>query len=411
MSFTGLKTTLRWAEYVELTGLLFLQAMAFGIWLVPLGPILNAHGLGDLRPYAFATNAIAAFVSPLLFGAMADRHASPTRVLRGLTVASAVGMALAGYAIRQGWPPGLVLGVIQAYALCAVPTGSIASAIVFSRLHDSQRQFGPIRAYGTFGWMCGCWLVSGLGADTSVLAFYAGAAGWLIVAGFTFVLPDVPPPPSTRRTTFRERMGWDALVLFKNHDHRVVFITIALFSMPLAAFYPFTPQHLRALGFDRTAAWMSVGQITEIIAMLALGGLFARLRLKWIFGAGLALGVLRFALSALDTPAWLLAGVTLHGISFTLFFITAQIYLQERIEPNWRARAQALVSLMYSGVGSLAGYLGSGFWLAANTRAGQTHWPVFWGGLSLTMGVAMAYFIFSYHGRSTGLSRSKTAPA
>lgn len=405
VSLDGLKTNSRWSEFGELATLFFLQAMAVGMWLVPLGPVLDAHGLAHLRPYAFATNAVAAFVSPLIFGAMADRHASPTRVLRGLTLASAAGMALAGFAVRQGWSPGAVLAVIQAYALCAVPTGSIASAIVFSRLQNSQRQFGPIRATGTFGWMVGCWVVSGLGADTSVRAFYAGSFAWIAVAAFTLLLPAVPPPPSPARTTFRERMGWDALVLFKNHDHRVVFITIALFSIPLAAFYPFTPQHLRALGFDRTAAWMSVGQITEIFAMFALGGLFARWRLKWIFGAGLALGVIRFALSALDTKTGLLAGITLHGLSFTLFFITAQIYLQERIDPQWRARAQALVSLMYSGVGSLLGYLGSGFWLAANSRSGPTHWTTFWGGLAFTMALAMAYFFVSYHGKSSGLKR------
>lgn len=74
------------------------------------------------------------------------------------------------------------------------------------------------------------------------------------------------------------------------------------------------------------------------------------------------LGVVRFALCALDGPGWLLAGISLHGCSFTLVFITAQIYLDERVDRAWRARAQALLSLMMSGVGSLLGYLGGGFW-------------------------------------------------
>jgi len=42
---------------------------------------------------------------------------------------------------------------------------------------------------------------------------------------------------------------------------------------------------------------MSLAQTTEIIAMFGLGWLLHNWRLKWIFAAGLALGVVRFALS------------------------------------------------------------------------------------------------------------------
>ena len=75
-----------------------------------------------------------------------------------------------------------------------------------------------------------------------------------------------------------------------------------------------------------------------------------------------------FALCAINGKAWLLAGVVLHGCSFTLVFITAQIYLDQRVEVAWRARAQALMSLMNSGVGNLIGYLGTGWWFAACAR-------------------------------------------
>jgi len=67
--------TIRWAEYGELTVLFLLQSMAVGIWMVPLSVVLKAHHLAAIAPYAFATSALAALVSPLIFGAMADRHA------------------------------------------------------------------------------------------------------------------------------------------------------------------------------------------------------------------------------------------------------------------------------------------------------------------------------------------------
>jgi len=386
-------------EYGELATVFFLQMMGTGTWLVPLSRILNANGYSALAPYAYATSAAAAFVSPLVFGAMADRHASPVVVLRLIAIGSAGGVALASFAIQQHWPAGAILALIQVYSLFAVPTNGIASTIVFSRLRDSQKQFGPVRSMGTLGWMCGCWLISLLNFDVSPRAGYFGALVWVTLAAFTFILPAVPPPASGP-TRLRERMGWDALGLLKHHDHGVVFLTAALFSIPLAAFYPFTPPQMQQLGLQHTAAWMSLGQITEMLAMFCLAGLIVNVRLKWIFATGLAVCVLRYSFCAVNSRPWVLAGVTLHGLSFTLFFITAQIYLNERVEQVWRARAQSLMSLMTSGVGNLLGYLGTGFWFQTCRQEGdRVRWPLFWGGLAVVVAVVLALFLKSYHGR------------
>jgi hypothetical protein len=151
---------------------------------------------------------------------------------------------------------------------------------------------------------------------------------------------------------------------------------------------------------------MTLGQETEIIAMFSLGTLLLRWRLKWIFACGLSLGLLRFALSAMNGKLWVLAGVLLHGCSFTLVLITAQIYLEERIDAAWRARAQALLTLMTSGVGNLLGYLGTGWWFSACTHPSGTHWPLFWGGLGGAVGAVMAYFLTAYRGIGSGFLRA-----
>ena len=318
-------TTIRRAEYFELIVLFFIQAMAMGMWFVPLGAVLDAHGMADIKPYAFHTTAIAAFVSPLVFGAMADRHASPMIVLRGLAVATALAMALAATAIKLDWNRWVVLALIQLHSLCTAPTFGISTAIILSRLKNSQREFGPIRAMATFGWMVGCWIISALNADTSAIAGYSGSIVWLVVAGFTFLLPSVAPPKSTGPITLRQRMGWDALSLLKNRDHRVVFITAALFNATIAAMFPFTPTQIRSLGLTHTTALLSLGQISEMITMFLLAGVFARWRVKWIFTIGLAVGVIRYGLCALDTRFGVLLGTGLHGCAYTLVLITAQI--------------------------------------------------------------------------------------
>jgi MFS family permease len=392
-------TTLRRAEYAELIGLFFLQGAALGMWFVPLSSVLEAHGLAHLRPYAFATTGLAAFVSPLLFGAIADRHASPVKVLRWLALATSLAMAAAATAIRGGANPWLVLALIQVHAFCSAPTWSIASTIVFARLADAKKEFGPIRAMATLGWIGGCVLISVVGADRSTLAGYGGAVAWLSVSVFTFWLPALETPKAAVGLTWSQRLGYDALELLKNRDHRVVFLTTTLFTIPLAAFYPYAPANLRELGLDRTAAWMSLGQVTEVIAMLLLGTLLLRWRLKWIIACGLGFGVVRYALSAIGSPWGLVSGVVLHGASFTLVTITAQIYLDQRVDPAWRARAQALMALMNSGVGNMVGYLGAGGWFAVCTTGDHTRWPIFWSGLSLAMGAVLVFFLATYRGR------------
>ncbi len=403
-------TTLRRAEYAELVILFFIQGAALGMWFVPLSTILEAYGFGAVRPYAFATSALAAFVSPLIFGAMADHTVSPVVVLRGLAMATGIAMALASFAIQQRWNAWLVLAFIQLHALCSAPNWSIASTIVFARVSDSRHEFGPIRAMATLGWMGGGCLVSLMAADTSVRAGYAGAVAWMLVAAFTFFLPKIETPKSIKRLTLRQRFGLDALTLLKHRDHRVVFLTVTLFAIPLAGFYPYAPPHLQQLGFERTSAWMSLAQVTEVIAMFALGGLLLKWRIKWIFACGLAFGVLRFAISAFDLPWALLTGIVLHGVSFTLIFITAQIYLDQRVDPSWRARAQALMALMNGGFGNLLGYLGTGFWFEFAQRNPAGGWRLFWSGLAAAVLLVAAYFLCAYRGVGKVPKRSKDLP-
>ena len=392
-------TTIRRTEYAELIGLFFLIGAALGMWFVPLSTVLERHGFAHIRPYAFAVSGVAAFVSPLLFGAVADRHASPVKVLRWLALATAGSMALASAAIQNELSSWAVLALIQLHAFCSAPTWSIASTIVFARLADGKKEFGPIRAMATLGWMAGCLAVSAVGADDSTLAGYGGALIWLVVSGITFWLPALAAPKSVANLRWSQRMGYDALSLLKNRDHRVVFLTVALFTIPVAAFYPYSPLNLRELGFSHTVAWMSLGQVTEVIAMLALGALMLRFRLKWIIVGGLALGVVRFGLAATDSPWGILAAIVLHGASFTLVSITAQIYIDERVDPAWRARAQALMSLLNGGIGNMIGYLGSGAWFVACSAGGATRWPIFWSGLSATMAAVLIFFLLMYRGR------------
>jgi MFS family permease len=388
--------TLRKAEYAELMILFFIQAVGMAIWFVPLGSILDAHGMHTIKPFAFAASAVAAFISPLAFGAMADRHAPPAMVLRGLALASAIVMTGISTALKYHCNQWLVLGLIQVFYIAYSPMFSITTALVLARLSDAKKEFGPVRSLATIGWMAGALLVGALSLDRSAYAGYLGALVWLLVAAFTYFLPALEIPKSAEHLSWHERLGLDALKLLKDRRTRVVFITTTLFNIPVCAFYPYAPTHLHDLGFTRTSAWMSLAQVTEVIAMFSLAWLLAHWRLKWIFACGIGIGVVRFALSALDTEPSLLIGITLHGASFVLVFITAQIFLDQNIDPAWRSRAQALLTLMNNGFGNLFGYLGSGWLFDACSTTGHTDWRMFWGVLSALVAAVLVYFLTAY---------------
>ena len=390
--------TRRW-EHAEFATLFFLQAGAVGMWQVCFGSVLKAHGLERFIPYAYACTALSAFISPMFVGALADQRIAPTRLLRWLSGSGAVFLALAFVVIDRDWGAWWMLVFIQCHALCATPTMSLLTSIVFARLREPHREFGPLRAWATFGWIVAGWTVSWvLKADATTASGYAAAATFAGVSLFSFFIPVVLPTELKLARSWRDIFGLEALELLRDRDHRVVFLTAALYNAPLAAFYPYTPIHLRAVGVEHATAAMTLGQVTEVLAMFALASLLARVRLKRLFLFGIGCGVLRYALFALNTRTWLLVGITLHGIAFALYFVTAQLYVEHRVEARLRTRAQALLTLMISGFGNLSGFLGTGWWRQACERGGETQWPMFWFGLSGTTAIVFLFFAVRYKG-------------
>jgi hypothetical protein len=393
---------LSWFEKAELMLLLFIQGMALAAWFVPMGSVLDRANHRDLIPFAFACSALAALLSPLFFGAMADRSAPPLTVLRWISVGTAVLNLLVAYAITAKLNGLIVLLGIQCQSLLSVPTNSLTISIVLARLTNSQKQFGAIRALGTFGWMAGCWLVSLFHVDASPVAFVMSSLLWLGLVAFTFLIskqPYVAQSLANRRMNLRERFGLDALGLLKVADHRVIFMTVSLIAIPFAAFYPYTPAHMLDLGLQSTSAWMSLGQVTEVCVMFVIGGILTKWRLKWIIASGLAFGVARYLLYACDAPIPLLFGVGLHGLAYTFIFISAQIYLANEIAPEWRTRAQALLSMLTSGIGSLLGYGLTGTWYSVCLHGQVVNWQVYWLGLGCVVGLVFLFFTVCYHGK------------
>jgi nucleoside transporter len=385
----------------RLCALYGMHAFALGLWGVNLSNVLKAHGFEHIVHYVFGCSSIAALLSPLAVGSLADQRMPAEKVLRILGVGCIVFIILLYYAIQERWSAGWVLLLAQVHALWSVPTFGLSTSLMLSRLKRAKEEFGPVRLCATVGWMAAGVVISlVLHADHSVVSGYAAAVAWAVTVAMTYTLPKYErlAIPKAKRTV-REMLGVDALPLLAHPDHRVVFITSAMLSMALWAFYPFTVLHLEDLGVKHVTLMMSIGQITEIISMFWLSSVLSRVRLKWVFLTGISFGVIRYVLFAIGGIPAVVTGIFLHGLCFTLFFVTAQLYLEQRIPHEMRARAQALLTLMMSGIGNLFGALAVGWWRTACKTGTHTDWTAFWSGLTGLTIVVFLFFAFAYKGR------------
>jgi len=92
---------------------------------------------------------------------------------------------------------------------------------------------------------------------------------------------------------------------------------------------------------------------------------------------------------------WMLyLGILLHGICYDFFFVTGQIYVDQKAPPNVRAAAQGFITFVTYGVGMLIGSWLSGRVVDAYaTSGGAGHdWQDIWLVPAAMAGVVLILF-------------------
>jgi len=383
----------------------FLISVAPGLWLPALPNVLKAQGLAWVLPYAFAVGPLAALFSPLIFGSMADYRFSAQKLAGVLSIVGAGFLGMAFVSLDRGWGPWAYMGFQSLNVLIAAPLWGLLSGVTLAHVDNAQRKFPLFRVWGSIGWITAGLIVSFLSWDSSPMVGIV-AAGVRVMFGLAcFMMPETKPQGQlvSGKPSWRKYFGADALVLFKDPSMRVFLLTSVFFAVPLAAFYMYAPMQLKQLGDIHPAASMTLGQITEIGAMLVLGGLLARGRVRWVLVAALTMGVLRYGLFAFSGWTsgllWMWLGIALHGPCYTFYFVTAQMLVDRRVDRGMRNQAQALLGVM-GGVGGLAGSLLCG-WYFASTANMAHGWVIFWSGLAVAVLGCLIYFVCGYGKRSS----------
>jgi nucleoside transporter len=379
----------------------FLQGMTPGFWLPALTNILEARGLSEWVAIVFVVPSLCALISPLIGGALADQRIAAEKMF---IISSALGAAVlfsAFACLNAGWNPWWFVGLLGVYSICSGPSWGLLTTISLTHLAHGERQFPLVRLGATIGWMVAGVITSYvLHADVSPVAGYASAATRLLGAVAALMLPHTPPLGTA--ASWKSRMGLDAFVLMKQPDHRVFFCVTALFSIPLSAFYMYGPELLKTLGDEHPTATMTIAQITEVVAMIIVGSVMVRFRVKVILLWALGLSVLRFGMSAYAGASglidWHIGGIALHGMCYTFYFITAQVFLDRRVDPGLRGQAQGLLSLVTSGIGPLVGTVFCGWLKQQCVRADGSGWENFWSVLAGIIAVCFAILAVCYRG-------------
>ena len=383
----------------QISMLMFLHAFALGAYSVPLPTVLLAHGLGDhmSAPYIFA--ACAAFISPLIFGSLADRRFSPERLLGVVTLGAAVLMTVVSLTLQRQMGVTAFFLAIGAYHLWAAPGWGLLTSIGLMNVSDPQREFAPMRVWATIGFMAGAAFVSFvLKADRSTVSSLLAAGVFLAESIFLFTVPPTRPPAEAAPKRWRDYFGWDALQLLRDPDHRMIFVTTALFSMPLAIFYLYASRQLDTLQVQNPAGILSIAQIVEVGGMFIFAAIMGKYRLKTLIIASMLIAMLRYSLFSLNNVPLMVMGIACHGLIFTLFTMTTQIYVEQRVPHALRNQAQALLLLMMSGFGNLFGFLLGDLWYARCHGDSGENWWRFWNGLTLSILVVTVIFVIGYKG-------------
>jgi predicted MFS family arabinose efflux permease len=270
-----------------------------------------------------------------------------------------------------------------------VPTISITNSIAFANLRDPAREFGPVRVWGTLGWIAASWpfifllgdwskvpamadvgfttwlgkafgssLQGDAAMDMKRYIFLVAGAASLVLAVFSVTLPHTPPKPARSDD---ESLAWvKAARLLKHPFVAVLFLVTFIDAAVHQSFFFWTFTFLGPTAdggvVDIPANWvgavMKIGQIAEILTMLVLGYVLKTFGWRTTMALGVLGHAARFAVFAFmpeQVPCILINVV--HGVCYAFFFATVYIFVDEFFPKDVRSSAQGLFNVLILGIG------------------------------------------------------------
>ena len=406
--------------------MMFIQFFIWGAWYVTGPNYLETIGFeAEDFGWTYSVGPIAGMISPFLVGMIADRFLPSQIVLGILHLIGTAGMYVATTFMTVENPsPDTINIVFFCFMLSFFPTVAIVNTVAMSNIADTEKTFPMIRVFGTIGWIAAGLTVSWLGADATIGQFYLAIGASAVMGLYSFTLPNTPPPAKGTPFSASQAIGLDAMSLLKDRSFFVFMIGSFLICIPLAFYYQMAARFITDAGMENPAAKMTLGQMSEVLFMLALPIFLKLYGIKTTLLVGMIAWVVRYAMfsfGADDGVVWMMiGGILLHGICYDFFFVTGQIYTDKIAPPEIRSQAQGMLVFFTLGLGMFIGALVAGKIEAAHTvmvkatepgadPGKMVEWASLWLKPAGMAAVVMLLFAFAFSGKKADESTPNAA--
>jgi nucleoside transporter len=288
------------------------------------------------------------------------------------------------------------------------------------QMSNPEKEFPAIRVLGTISWIVVTNIVGYLAVGDKVTIFWIAMVTSVGLGIYCFFLPDTPPKAKGQSTSFSQIIGADAFVLFKDRSFLIFFISSVLICIPLSFYYNLANPSLTDSHMTNVENKMSLGQASEVFFMLMLPFFYQKLGVKKLLIVGLVAWIVRFLCfgygDARSTEWMLYLGIVLHGICYDFFFVTGQIYTDNKAGEKIKASAQGLITLATYGIGMGIGSKLSGMVLdmykTGTDVAGKAtyNWTSVWLVPAAIAIVVLALFVLFFserNGRNTSAKKAE----
>jgi PPP family 3-phenylpropionic acid transporter len=258
--------------------------------------------------------------------------------------------------------------LLLAMSLLSAGASPLVEAITFSAIEGRPGQYGPIRLWGSIGFILavlatGAWLDrAGAPALSGILIGLAAATCIVSLA--------LPGTAATRAAHAGEHLG----AVLRRPGVLAFFGACVCMNAAHGTLYVFYSIYLEEAGYSKTligALW-TIGVVAEVLLFLRLPQVMRRFSLRALLLASLCCAVLRFPVIgwAVDSLALLAAAQLLHAATFGVFH-AASVATVHRLFPGALAgRGQALYSSIAYGLGGATGSLIAGWtWTSLGASA------------------------------------------
>ena len=230
--------------------------------------------------------------------------------------------------------------------------------------NDTKRFYGPIRSFGSFGWMIASPLVSiFIGRYGYISLVYCTLAAGFFIMGESLLVKD-----ASKIESIDPVRAEDVKKLFSNRSYLlIIMIFLVMFIMDTANGYTVIDKMMYLNSSDQLISWRwSIQAFVELPAFLMGTYLLKRFGEYRMMMFAAVMFVAKFILFAIvQTPEQLIIVTLLQSVSFPLLLISSKIMVDKVTPVNLKSSGQTIVSSLSNGTSLLLTPIISGIMISS----------------------------------------------